>query len=284
MTRNEMVPASERWMSFLKVDNGAELAKLARLLPDVDKAGVQARVQQFMYAVRANGNLEACSPQSIAKCALDCFTLDLWPGPKKHMHLIPFKRAATPIPGYRGLVRLMLRAGIGKVSASVVYDCDEWYYKAGSEDVIIHTPSPPSLRGDSPVRVGAYAVAHYPNGVVQPCWLWAEEVEAIKKKAPGARKADSPWNSELPHEVNEMWKKTAIRRLTKLTGDDDMRLAHAVQLVDAADGFEPRRPRRQRPTVISVDPDDVLNGARTYADSEQDDNGTDTDGDDDASD
>jgi phage RecT family recombinase len=259
------VSTSTKLSTYLVADGGRELQKLARLLPDPSPEAAKAKAQQFKFAIEADRNLEDASFPSILKCALDCFTLDLWPGPKGHMYLIAFAGKATAIPGYKGLVTLARRGLNAKIRAHVVYDQEPYDYRAGTDDEIDHTPLPPSQRGSQ--RVAAYAVAHSPGGE-QFVWLWAEEVEAIKAKAPGSKKRDSPWNSSLPHEVDEMWKKTAIRRLSKILGDDDPRLGRAVELMDNAEGYSWRK-RRTTTRVQPVNAAGLLTNAATYVEPDE---------------
>lgn len=255
--------ASHELVAYYSANKGAELEKLNRQLPE----GVEAiaRFQQYVAHLRKNPKLERCSVDSHAVALLDCVSLDLWPGPHGHIYVIPFKTTATAIPGYKGLVRLMKRGGVvTKVSAHVVYDQEPFEFEAGSVDRVAHTPLSPDKRGEPDA---VYAVAHYRHGPPQPVMLWWSEVMAIKAKAPGARKQDNPWNG-APHEVAEMGKKTAIRRLTKLVGEDDPKLAHAVALMDRADGYgETVEMSTQAPVI--ADGAALLEHARSYAVEEE---------------
>jgi hypothetical protein len=75
-------------------------------------------------------------------------------------------------------------------------------------NVIEHEQLPPSDRGQK--MVGAYAVA-IPKDGSPPVWefMWAEDIEKIKKVSKSAQSKDSPWKNW----ESEMWKKTVIRRL-----------------------------------------------------------------------
>jgi recombinational DNA repair protein RecT len=49
-------------------------------------------------------------------------------------------------------------------------------------------------------------------------WIWmdASQIMAIKKRSPGAKKENSPWNSSDIYVRAEMWKKTVLRRHCKV--------------------------------------------------------------------
>lgn len=249
--------ASNQLIAYYTGARGVELKRLDRQLRD--GGDMNKRFQQYISHLRENPKLETCTPDSHKKALLDCVSLDLWPGKLGHMYVIPFGKTATAIPGYKGLIRLLRRNGIvTKISANVVYSNEPFEYDAGTIDEIEHTPLPPKMRGE-PVAV--YAIAHYRHGPPQPVLLWWEEVMAIKAQAPGARKSDSPWNGP-PNHVAEMAKKTAIRRLAKVVGEDDPQLAAAVALMDRTDGYNvtvDEKPVR-RPTSA-----DLLEHARSYA-------------------
>lgn len=118
--------------------------------------------------------------------------------------------------GYQGLLELARRSGdIKRIEAHTIWEKEKYEYFFDDEKgtVIKHFPLPPSQRGDN--RVAAYFVAFLENGSVHKEWMWAEEVEYLKKESLDKIKPEyqkySPWKSNFISE-DAMWKKTAIRR------------------------------------------------------------------------
>lgn len=118
--------------------------------------------------------------------------------------------------GYQGLLELSRRSGeIKRIEAHTIWEKEKYEYFFDDEKgtVIKHFPLSPSQRGDK--RVAAYFVAFLENGSVHKEFMWAEEVEYLKKESLDKIKPEyqkySPWMSNFISE-DAMWKKTVIRR------------------------------------------------------------------------
>ncbi|MCK9342320.1 MAG: recombinase RecT [Prevotella sp.] len=169
-------------------------------------------IRQVMTNVQKNPSLLNCDHISLIGAVIEASQLGLpLDGVLGHAYIIPFKGRVQLIPGYKGLMELAYRSGrIEAIHARIIYDCDEWEYEEGLHPILKHKPSPTHPEGCKPVAVYARAKL---VGAEEPRveLLWAWEVEKIKNAAPGSRKNGGPWETY----VEEMWKKTAIRRLCK---------------------------------------------------------------------
>ena len=192
--------------------------KIAEVLPK--HVGVDRLVRTTMLCITQNPKLLQCDSKSFLRSVMQSASLGLELGTVLQLaYLVPFWNSSRNclecqfIPGYRGLIDLARRSGqVADVYARIVYEKEKCEIEEGTLHGIKHTPLPPSKRGEK--RVGAYAVARGREGRVLGWeWMWAEEIEAIRKKSLDQKKnpKDNPWNT---HE-EEMWKKSPVRRLAK---------------------------------------------------------------------
>jgi recombination protein RecT len=176
-----------------------------------------------LMEISKNKDLLKCSAGSLLGAVMVSAQLGLEiGGPLGQSYLVPFKRnyqangqwqsvmEAQLIPGYKGLVKLARNSGeISSVSANVVYKQDGFSYSEGTNAHLDHEPNDDHDEEDRDI-IAAYAIARFKDGGFQFVVIRRKRLDKIRKlsKAP-----DSPaWKEHLP----EMFKKTAIRRLSKL--------------------------------------------------------------------
>lgn len=169
-------------------------------------------VRTVMTAVQSNPKLLDCSQQSLIRAVMEAAQLGLMPdGILGHGYLIPYGQKAQFIPGYKGFIDLARRSGhVQSMAAHVVYEADEFSYTYGLDETLVHKPSRDKQRGR---RVAVYAVARFKDGGHAFEVLEQHDIDFIKSHSAAVRanKKDSPW---FTHE-DEMWRKSAIRRLAK---------------------------------------------------------------------
>jgi recombinational DNA repair protein RecT len=116
-----------------------------------------------------------------------------------------------PIVDYKGYIALAHRSKeVGRITSHIIYEKEPWEFSEG--DVVIHKPLPPSQRGEKKVMV--YAKAFDRAGIlIAQEYLWAEEVEEIKRKSLENKKnkESNPWNTS----EDAMWRKSPVRKLAK---------------------------------------------------------------------
>jgi len=181
-------------------------AAIASVLPKHLTSERMLRVAYQM--IHKTPKLRNCTPGSLVNGLIEISMLGLDIG--RTAHLVPFRQEATVIVDYKGLIDLAHRSGqINSFPLKAVYENDLFDYEEGTNRFIKHKPAPQN-RGK---LIAAYAIVNFKHGgfdfeVVHPV-----DIEAVKKVAPGARSADSPWNK--PDQEQFMWMKTAARRLAK---------------------------------------------------------------------
>lgn len=172
-------------------------------------------VEKFMRLavteLRNNSELQAASAPSLLGALMTAARLGLEVGgPMGHFYLTPRRLkgqglVVVPIIGYRGLVELARRAGVGTVKAYVVREGDHYEEGANSERGPYFEYLPNSTP-DAP-WVGALAVARLSGGDVQHVYLSREDVLARKRRGSAGDKG--PWSTD----EMAMIRKTAIRAL-----------------------------------------------------------------------
>lgn len=185
---------------------------IERQKPELEKAlagmiGVERFARTVWTEVRRTPKLLDCDPNSLLGAMLLAAQLQLEPGPLGLVYLVPFKRQVEFIVGYRGYVELAFRSGLVKdVSASIVYEGDEFEYREGTRPFLDHVPYPPG--GDREI-LAAYAVARLKTGGAPFKVIYEPDWQRAKSKSPAGSKGVGPWVDDFP----QMVLKTAIRRL-----------------------------------------------------------------------
>ncbi len=195
---------------------------IASVLPKHLTAEKMLRVSYQM--ITRTPKLRQCTPASLINGIIEISLLGLDIG--RTAHLVPFGKEAVVIPDYKGFIDLAHRSGqINSFPFKPVYENDVFDYQEGTERYIKHKPA----TTDRGRLIAAYAIVNFKHGgfdfeVVHPV-----DIEAVKKKAPGAKMKDSPWND--PDQEWTMWCKTAVRRLAKRIPQSP-ELSKAVELED----------------------------------------------------
>jgi recombination protein RecT len=166
---------------------------------------------EVRVAVARSPNLATCDQVSVFDAITTCAQLGLSPsGRLGSAYLIPFKEKCTLVVGYKGYLDLAYRSGeVMGMQAQVVHEADEFEWEEGLEPKLRHIRSADENPGK---MTHAYAVATMKNGHKAFVVMLAREVLRIKARAPGAKKAGGPWDTDEA----EMWKKTSVRRLLKM--------------------------------------------------------------------
>lgn len=113
------------------------------------------------------------------------------------------------MPMVAGILKKVRNSGeLSSITAQLVYEKDLFkYYVDETGEHISHEPK---LFGDRGNPIGVYAIARTKDNAVYVEVMTADQVGAVRNSS---RSKDSgPWAGAFAH---EMWKKTAIRRLSK---------------------------------------------------------------------
>jgi len=165
-----------------------------------------------------NPFLMKCDPNSVKDSIVNVALTGITLNPAlKYAYLVPRKvkgdlKCILDI-SYMGMIKILTDAGAVKnVDAGVIYSNDKYDFRRGSDPYFKHQPAL-SGRGD---KIGAYAIAFLRDGGFQFEILGREEIEKIRATSESYKNEEgrkySPWETW----EDEMWKKSAIKRLFKL--------------------------------------------------------------------
>lgn len=158
-------------------------------------------------AIYRSPKLTQCTPLSLINSIIEVSKLGLEVG--RTAHLVPFKDQATVIIDYKGMIELAHRSvKVASLPMKAVYENDFFEYAEGTTRYIKHTPAK-EKRGKI---IAAYAIVNFKGGGFDFEVVLPEDIAIIKKRSAGARKSDSPWNTD---DEPMMWCKSAMRRIAK---------------------------------------------------------------------
>lgn len=174
----------------------------------------------MLSAFTRNPKLFECDPVTVVRAVVEAAQVGLEPtGAIGGAHLVPRwnskarRNECQLIIDYRGLVQLAKRSGeVARVTARIVRQADEFEYQQGTDEWLRHIPA---LVPDPGPYVYVYAVAHFKDGGTQFDVMSAAQIQAhIERFAPRDKDRNlvGPWVTD----PEEMWKKTVLRRLSKL--------------------------------------------------------------------
>lgn len=112
--------------------------QMALALPKHMSADRMARLA--LTAFSTSKALQNCRTDSILASLMTATQLGLEPGINGQGYLIPYKDTCTFVPGWKGLVDLVSRAGRATVWTGAVYEGDKFDYQLGDEPFCRHKP------------------------------------------------------------------------------------------------------------------------------------------------
>jgi recombination protein RecT len=128
-----------------------------------------------------------------------------------------YKNTVTPLIGYKGLVRILLRSGdILRINSEVVYEGDKFKVEYGTNPVIFHEPLYDAPRLAKNIKY-AYAAAKLKNGETQFEVMTRAQIEAVKNMS----KVENHLYFSDTMGINRwMERKTALMQLSKMLPKD----------------------------------------------------------------
>jgi len=202
--------------------------QIALALPKHMNADRMARLA--LTAFSSNAELQACSAQSIAASIMTAAQLGLEPGIGGQGYLIAYKGKCTFVPGWKGLVDLVARAGRATVWTGVVFPGDEFAYQLGDSPFCRHVPGD-GEEGDEFTHVYAIGRVRDAAMAVIEVWTRAKVDKHLKKynKVGGRHYALSDENNF------EMYaRKVALLQVLKYM-PASIELANAIEVSRAAE-------------------------------------------------
>lgn len=198
-TRNGTTPAEQLRQQLTRMGPELKNALPSHISPE--------KFQRVVLTVASlNPDLLNADRKALLGACMRCAADGLVPDGREAA-LVLFGGKPQYMPMVAGLLKRARNSGeISTISAHVVYEHDEFKITLGDDEAITHNPAWATDRGK---MIGVYAIAKLKDGGIQRALLSAAEVEKIRNVS--RSKGAGPWVQW----TEEMWKKSALRRLTK---------------------------------------------------------------------
>jgi len=226
---NAAIARQQTKNEFAEVEEKGKRVKelFEKIKPTLDKAipnrrvSVDYLISTALTLLRSESKLLECTPQSIAAAVIQAVQLDLrLDKTLGEAYLVPFKRQAQFLVGYRGLIKLASKCG-ALITSKVVHEWDFFEFEYGTSAFLKHRPTPRPTNPnqeevlkspDSQFPIYAYAYADIDKRTIFDV-MDRTEIERVRalSKSWARDRQHSIWSIH----VDEMCKKTVVRRLAK---------------------------------------------------------------------
>ena len=207
--------------------------QMALALPRHMNADRMARLA--LTAFSTNPSLQDCTMQSIAASIMVAAQLGLEPGVNGHGYLIPYKNTCTFVPGWKGLVDLVSRAGRATVWTGAVFAGDAFEYQLGDAPFCRHTPS--DAPDDESQFTHVYAIGRVKDATMPVIEVWSRA--KVTKHLNQYNKVGNRHYAKSGENNFQMYgRKVALLQVLKYM-PSSIELSTAVELSAAADTGEP---------------------------------------------
>ena len=162
----------------------------------------------LITAISQNPDLQTADRPSLYNACMKAAQAGLIPDGKEAA-LVIFKTQVQYMPMVAGILKLVRNSGeLSTITSQIVHKNDAFdFYVDGDGEHLLHRPLTFGDRGE---KIGVYALAKTKDGAVYIEVMTTAQVMAIK----GVSRAQNggPWAGPF---AEEMWRKSAIRRLSK---------------------------------------------------------------------
>lgn len=172
----DTVDQTELAADLARVRDGEEPGKsvyqlIRELEPAMQRAlpGIGVTAERFARLattqIKQTPSLQECDAMSLLGAIMYAAQLGVEPGPLGHAYFVPYKRKATFILGYKGIVALAFRSKLlGSIEARVVRAGDEFDYAYGLDEHLRHVPREVPKGAPAGEQTHFYGLARFTNG------------------------------------------------------------------------------------------------------------------------
>lgn len=198
---NAITPIDQVRNSIMRMENQFKMA-LPSHIP------VDRFMRVAITAIAQSPGLLDCNRQSLFGGIMKACQDGLLPDGRESA-LVKFKDAVVYMPMIAGILKKIRNSGeLASITSHVLYRNDKFRYWVDSDGE--HIEHEPNLFGDRGERIGVYALAKTKDGAVYIEAMTTQQVQAVKNSSRSG--TSGPWSGAFE---DEMWRKTAIRRLSK---------------------------------------------------------------------
>lgn len=166
----------------------------------------------FAVALGKNPALAECTVQSLAGAYQNALMLGLNPTNfNNSASLVPYKGECKLVPGYNGLIQLVVRHPLyARIEADCVFPGDRFYVRRGTTPCVEHEYGDSDRTDDSEIT-HAYAICFMHDSAVPPQFEVMTRAQVEKNRKASKRPMGEPWVQWW----HQMARKTAVIRLTR---------------------------------------------------------------------
>lgn len=214
-----------------------------------DKEKADRMMASVAHLAATNPAVMSCSPQTLGNCLIQAAQMGLQIGPAGEATILPFKRSATLVPMYQGLLKLAYNSGhVRSIAANVVREGDLFEYEDGTRKHLKHVPlMDEDERGDIICAWAVIETQYGTNITVKS----KKFIDGIRSRSPSAGASHSPWKSDY----ESMAVKTVLKQALKLV-PKSAQLARAIELDNAHE-----RPDLAVKPFIEIDEAEIIGEA-----------------------
>ena len=211
--------------------------QLALALPKHLNVDRMARLAMTLFSTTPH--LDECSAQSIAGSLMTAGQLGLEPGVNGQGYLIPYfdnkKRTyiCTFVPGWKGLVDLVARAGRATVWTGVVMPGDEFDYQLGDAPFCRHKPGDGFDDGVTGGWTHVYAIGRVRGAEMPVIEVWTR-AKVTKHLSAYNKVGDRHYAKSGENNFEKYGRKVALLQVLKYM-PQSIELATATRMADMAD-------------------------------------------------
>lgn len=188
----------------------AQVPKIREILPAGCGVTAERLVRVFLLEIFERPELRECTEESLLAALIESGRTGLEiGGPMPQAYIVPYKRRAVFVVGYRGLVDMVLRSGrVTGLNVELVYQGDTFHREPGIYGKLIHRASDAPDRESRPIT-HVYSEFEMTDGKVRRFCMSAEQ---INKHAEHFSKTFSQPEGAWKTSWEAMASKTLIRR------------------------------------------------------------------------
>jgi recombination protein RecT len=205
-----------------KLDGDAYKAELAKVSKSCNPERFVAILKNYVKSSASSGKIiealgnSAVARQTFLQEALKCAADGLVPDGKEAVINTSYSKEHGTIfqymPMVLGITKTIYNTGLASnISTGVIHENDKYEYDLGSAPFIKHQPSF-KARGEMVAAFASVQLKGHTYPIVEI--MTADEVNAVAKRSRSKTKDGTPigpWATD----TGEMWRKTALRRLSK---------------------------------------------------------------------
>jgi recombination protein RecT len=241
-------------LATLKITLDRLKSQIALALPKHLNADRMARLA--LTAFSTTPQLQSCTTRSIYGSLMTAAQLGLEPGVNGQGYLIPYGKTCQFVPGWKGLVDLVARAGRASVWTGAVFDGDDFDYQMGDRPFVRHRPN---VEGDEWKFAFVYAIGRVRDAQMPVIEVWSR-AKVEKHLKTYNKVGDRHYAMANENNLQMYGRKVALLQVLKYM-PQSVELNQAIEISNAADSGTPATIDVEGMVIVDQDAEEVAHPA-----------------------